>query len=294
VCGAPPPSAGGIAVLQILAFLERFDIAALAPGSAEAVHLVAEAERLAFADRDRWLGDPDAAAVPAAGLLDRAYLARRGAAIDPARSMGVASPGAPPGATADYRGDDRESEIPATSHLGVIDGDGNALAMTTTVEAPFGSKIMVRGFLLNSELTDFAWMPAERARPTANAVQGGKRPRSSMSPTLVFDEGGRLAMTVGSPGGSAIIGYVAKTLIAALDWRMTMQQAIDLPNWVNRNGDTEIEAGTALDSIADDLRARGHAVRSRPLVSGVQGIRVTPAGLDGGVDPRREGVAVGD
>ncbi|MGE0748557.1 MAG: gamma-glutamyltransferase [Rhodospirillales bacterium] len=294
LCGAAPPSAGGIAVLQILTVLERFDMATLAPGGAAAVHLLAEAGRLAYADRDRYVADPDFADVPVRGLIDRGYLAARGAAIDPARSMGKAAPGRPPGATAAARADDSASEIPATSHLSIVDGAGNAVAMTTTVEATFGARIMTGGFLLNNELTDFAWMPGERAGAPANRVEGGKRPRSSMSPTLVFDRAGRLVMTVGSPGGSAIIGYVAKTLVAALDGNLSAQAAIDLPNTVNRNGDTELEDGAAPAGLAEALRARGHAVRLSPLVSGVHAIRVTPAGLEGGADRRREGVAVGD
>ncbi len=294
LCAMPPPTSGGITTLQILGLLERFDMARIAPSSVQAVHLISEASRLAYADRRRYIGDPDFVSVPVDGLLDRDYLHRRGARISAGESLGVVTPGRPPGSdTARFADDDREG-FPSTSHLSVIDGDGNAVSMTTTIERAFGSRLMVRGFLLNNQLTDFAYIPRRGGRTVANAVAAGKRPRSSMSPTLVFDADGKLFATVGSPGGSRIIGYVAKTLIGLLDWNLSMQAAIDLPNHINRNGATELEKNTMLTGHADALRRRGHKIRLGSLVSGLHGIRVTPGGYDGGADRRREGVALGD
>ncbi len=294
ICTMPPPTSGGIASLQILGMLEAFDMGALAPGSPEAVHLVSETSRLAFADRARFVADTDFVDVPVDALLERGYLRRRAALISPDWSLGQAGPGTPVPQKGDAFGDGRAVELPSTSHLSVVDGDGNAVAMTTSVENVFGARLMVRGFLLNNQLTDFSFRPEANGRPVANRVEPGKRPRSSMSPTLVFDGKGRLVMTVGSPGGSRIIGYVVETVIGVLDWGLDMQAAISLPRHVNRNGATELEAGTPLADTVDALRAKGHQVKLRPLISGLHGIRVTPRGLDGGADPRREGVAVGD
>lgn len=294
VCAMPPPTSGGLTTLQILGLLEGFDIGRIAPSSVQAVHLISEASRLAYADRRRYIGDPDFVSVPAEGLLDRAYLRRRAERISASESMGKASAGRPVGSEkAEYADDGREG-FPSTSHLSVIDGNGNAVSMTTTIERAFGSRLMVRGFLLNNQLTDFAYVPRRGGRTVANAVAPGKRPRSSMSPTLVFDRDGKLFATVGSPGGSRIIGYVTKALIGLMDWKLGMQAAIDLPNHVNRNGATELERKTGLTDLAAALRRLGHDVRLGPLTSGLHGIRVTPNGYDGGADRRREGVALGD
>ncbi|MBF0375465.1 MAG: gamma-glutamyltransferase, partial [Alphaproteobacteria bacterium] len=291
VCGMGPPSSGGLAVLQILGLLERADFAAATPMSPRAVHLVAEASRLAFADRARYLADSDFVPVPVHGLLAPDYLDGRAALIG-AASMGRAEAGEPAFAWpwAPSLGEGR----PGTSHLSIVDAWGDAVAMTTTVEGPFGAKRMVRGFLLNNELTDFEFMPVEGGRPAANRVEPGKRPRSSMAPTLVFDSDGRLRLVTGSPGGANIIGYVVKAVVAAIDWTMDPQAAAALPNFGSRNGPTEIESGTALEAIAPELRAMGHDIRLRPLESGIQTIAIGPAGLTGGADPRREGVALGD
>jgi len=293
VCGMPPPSSGGIAVLEILGVLERFALAELRPGSSGAVHLFAEAGRLAYADRDYYVADPAFVSVPAAGLIDPGYLRERAGLIRAERSMGQARHGTPAGARVSH-GADATVEAAGTSHLSVVDAQGDAIAMTTTIESQFGSRILVQGFLLNNELTDFSLVPEEGGRPLANRVEPGKRPRSSMSPTFVFDPQGRLVLALGSPGGSAIINYVAKTLVGTLDWRLDIQQAIALPNMGNRNRHTEIEKGTALDGIAASLRALGHLVDSTSMVSGLHGIAVTPRGLVGGADPRREGVVLGD
>lgn len=294
LCVMPPPTSGGLTTLQILGLLEGFDMARIPPASVQAVHLISEASRLAYADRRRYIGDPDFVSVPVDGMLDPAYLRRRADRISSTESMGKAAPGRPRGAENTRLADDDSEGFPSTSHLSVIDRDGNAVSMTTTIERAFGSRLMVRGFLLNNQLTDFAFIPRRDGRAVANAVAPGKRPRSSMSPTLVFDADGKLFATVGSPGGSRIITYVTKALIGLLDWKLDMQAAIDLPNHANRNGATELEKGTPLVKHADALRRLGHEVRLGSLTSGLHGIRVTPDGYDGGADRRREGVALGD
>jgi gamma-glutamyltranspeptidase/glutathione hydrolase len=192
------------------------------------------------------------------------------------------------------RAPDLSVEQPGTSHIAIIDADGNALSMTTTIESAFGSGLMARGFLLNNELTDFSFVPERDGRPVANRVEPGKRPRSSMAPTLVFDPAGDLYLMVGSPGGSRIIGYVAKTLVGVLDWGLDIQAAIELPNVTNRNGVTGVEAGRGAGWLAETLAARGHDVTVDEMPSGLHGIQVTGAGYVGGADPRREGVALGD
>jgi gamma-glutamyltranspeptidase/glutathione hydrolase len=297
ICGMPPPSSGGIAVLAILGLLERFDMARVRPGSAEAVHLFSEAGRLAYADRDYYVGDPAFVQVPVAGLLDAGYLRERSMLIRPGKSMGRAFAGKPSGATVSF-GADATQEAAGTTHLTVIDARGNTVAMTSTVESAFGSRILVRGFLLNNQLTDFAFLPEEGGRPLANRVEAGKRPRSSMAPTLVFAPDGSLQLALGSAGGSQIINYVAKALVGTLDWKLSLQQAIAAPNMGSRNGDTEIERGSALERVAATLQALGHPVQAIEMVSGTQGVARRAGGpgsiLTGGADPRREGVALGN
>jgi gamma-glutamyltranspeptidase/glutathione hydrolase len=295
ICGMPPPSSGGIAVLAMLGILERFDMAAVRPASSEAVHLFSEAGRLAYADRDHYVGDPGFVEVPTAGLIDSKYLRERSDLIRPERSMGHALPGNPPGVRAAL-GEDATLESAGTSHLSVVDAQGNAVAMTTTVESAFGSRILVHGFLLNNQLTDFSFVPQENGRPLANRVEAGKRPRSSMAPTFVFAPAGSLWIAAGSAGGPAIINYVAKALVGVIDWKFSLQQAIAAPNMGSRNHETEIERGSSLESAAAALRAMGHPVAVVDLVSGSQGILRTPRGpsftLTGGADPRREGVVL--
>ncbi|HEY0833010.1 MAG TPA: gamma-glutamyltransferase [Azospirillum sp.] len=293
LCGMGPPSSGAVAVQQILGVLETRDMAALRARMPDAVHWFAEAGRLAFADRGLYLADPDFVPVPVKGLTDSGYIRGRAALVDPARSMGTARPGDPPHKETRAWGQ-AEAVENGTSHIAVVDAAGNAVSMTTTIEDQFGSRQMVRGFLLNNELTDFAFVPQENGKPVANRVEPGKRPRSSMAPTLVFDGDGKLYAVVGSPGGSAIINYVAKVLVAILDWGLDPQTAVDLPNFGSRNGPTELEAGTEAETWAADLKARGHAVVLMDMTSGAQAIVVTPHGLLGGADSRREGVAVGD
>jgi len=245
------------------------------------------------ADRDRYVGDPAFVRVPAAGLIDPAYLRERSQQIRPERSLGRAQPGIPAGAPAAL-GEDATLEAAGTSHLSVVDAEGNAVAMTTTIESQFGSRIFVHGFLLNNELTDFSFEPGPAGRPAANRVEGGKRPRSTMAPTFVFDRNGQFLMTLGSPGGSMIINYVAKALVGALDWHMGLQAAFAAPNMGSRNRETELERGSALEGVAAALRDLGHPVATADLVSGLHGIARTPRGLRGAADPRREGVALGD
>jgi len=293
LCGMPPSSSGGIAVLQVLGELERFDVGELRPASAAAVHLVTEAERLAFADRDRYVADDRFVDVPVAGLLDPAYLRARSGRIDAARSMGKARAGEPRGAHGAFVHDPVD-EAAGTTQIAIVDREGNAVSMTSTIESAFGSHIMVRGFFLNNELTDFNFLPSEAAGPVANRVEPGKRPRSSMAPFLVFDRGdGAFDMAIGSPGGSLIIGYVVKALLGVLDWKLDVQSAIALANFDSRNGPTEIERGTELETLAPALKAMGHDVRAIEMTSGLQGIRRVRGALEGGADPRREGVAAG-
>jgi gamma-glutamyltranspeptidase/glutathione hydrolase len=307
VCGMPPPSSGGIAVAQMLGMFETRDMRALAPvdgvPGADAVHLFAEVGRLAYADRNRYAADTDFVPLPGRGLpslIDKGYLARRAALIGE-RSMGEAPAGNPPGMQVAW-GRDNAIETPSTSHLVVVDGDGAGLSMTTTIEDAFGSRQMVGGFILNNQLTDFSFDSKDADGPVANRVQPGKRPRSAMSPTIVFDKAsGKLVLAVGSPGGPAIINYVAKVLVGTLDWGLNVQQAIALPNFGSRNGPTELEVGRFPSATVEALKARGHAIRVGEQNSGLHGIaRLNIPAVDGmplwfgGADPRREGVAKGD
>jgi gamma-glutamyltranspeptidase/glutathione hydrolase len=294
ICGMGPPSSGGIGVLQIMGVLGNFDIAPLAPPSVEGIHLFAEAGRLAYADRARYLADSDFVPVPIAGLLDRAYLRSRAALVSPERTMGRAEPGEPPRRNGFRFGDGAALELPSTSHMSIVDKWGDAVALTTTIEDAFGSRLMVGGFLLNNQLTDFSFAPEENGAPVANRVEGGKRPRSAMSPTMVFDEEGRLLLVIGSPGGSAIINYVTEALVAILDWRMGPQAALDLDHFGSRNGPTELEKGPDAERIGAALAGKGHAIRIGEFTSGLHAILVTRNGLVGAADPRREGVALGD
>ena len=293
VCGVPPPSGGGFTVLQILGILERFDLRALKPGSVRAVHLFAEAGRLAYADRNLYIADPAFVAAPLAALLEARYLDARAKLIDAKRSMGRGRAG-DPARLAALLGESEPLELPSTTHLSVVDAEGNAVALTASIEAAFGNRQMVRGFLLNNELTDFSWEPEEAGKPVANRVEGGKRPRSSMAPSMVFDEKEKLFMVIGSPGGHSIINYVALTVVNVLDWDMDIQKAIATPRMGSRNGPTELERGTALERLAPELERMGHSVRIRDEASGLHGIVRTKDGWAGGADPRREGVAVGE
>lgn len=293
ICGMGPPSSGAVAVQQMLGILETQPLTRMGPG-AEAAHWFAEAGRLAFADRNLYLADPAFIGIPLSGLIDRDYIRSRAGLISPERSMGRARAGEPPNKRAQLLAPSEGIEN-GTSHISVIDADGNAVSMTTTIEDGFGARLVTAGgFLLNNELTDFSFLPEEDGKPVANRVEGGKRPRSSMAPTLVFDAFGRLYAVVGSPGGSQIIGFVTKTLVALLDWKMDPQAAVDLGNFGSRNGPTELEKGTEAEGWKAALEAKGHEVRLLDMTSGIQAIVKTPEGFVGGADGRREGVAIGD
>ena len=315
VCGMPPPSSGGIAVAQILGTLQALEardkrlalaplkpVKTTAPAGSEpdpqAVHLISEAERLAYADRAQYLADSDFVPVPVKGLVDPAYLASRAALIGE-RSMGTAKPGTPPGIQVAYAPDRSPLRI-STSQVVAVDDAGGAVSMTTTIESAFGSHIMVQGFMLNNEMTDFSFIPEENGQKVANRVEPGKRPRSSMAPTLIFDrQSGEFLATVGSPGGSQIIEYVAKSTIGLLDWNLDAQSAINLPNFGSRNGPTELEQGQFSPALIQALKDKGHSVSEIDMTSGTQAIvRVKDAqgkaSLTGGADPRREGQALGD
>ena len=298
VCGMPLPSSGGTTVLQVLAMLEPYDIASMGAASFWSVHFASEAERLAYADRGVYMADPDFFQPPR-GLLDRDYLRARSRLIAVNRSLGAATPGDPAHrearAPALAWGRDAAAEFPSTSHVAIVDRDGNAVSMTTTIEDGFGSRLMTEGgFLLNNELTDFSFAPTEAGKPVANRVEGGKRPRSSMSPTIVYDRAGRVAIVAGSPGGSAIINYVVKTLLGIIDWKLDPQAAVALPNFGSRNGPTELEKDTDVVALEPRLRALGHATRVMDQTSGLQAIVRTRDGFIGGADPRREGIVLGD
>ncbi|MGZ3180923.1 MAG: gamma-glutamyltransferase [Telluria sp.] len=304
VCGMPPPSSGGIAVAQMLGILENKDIRPYAPVngqlSAQAIHLFSEAGRLAYADRNKYAADTDFVPLPGRGvegLIDKGYLAQRAALIGE-KSMGKAPAGHPPGMQVAW-GTDNAIETPSTSHMVVVDGNGQGLSMTTTVEDAFGSRQMVDGFILNNQLTDFSFDSVDADGPVANRVQAGKRPRSAMSPSIVFDKASKkLVLAVGSPGGPAIINYVAKVLVGTLDWGLNVQQAINLPNIGSMNGPTLIEERREPQAVIDALVARGHKVQQVEFNSGLHGIqRMSVNGQDlwfGGADPRREGIAKGD
>lgn len=293
VCGMGPPSSGALTVGQILGILNHFDLPGLGYG-ADAVHLFAEAGRLAYADRGRYMADGDFVRMPLAGLLDPGYLMLRAQPIRLDAVLPEALPGNPPWtAPIRYAADNRE-ERPGTSHFSIVDRAGNALSITTTIETGFGSRLMTGGFLLNNELTDFSFEPERNGRPVANRVEGGKRPRSSMAPTIVFDAAGDPLLLIGSPGGSRIINYVARVLIAVLDWGMGIQQAIDQGHFGSRGGPVDLEQNTDAVTLQAALESRGHQVNVRDLNSGLHGIAFTPSGLEGGADPRREGVVMGD
>lgn len=315
VCGMPPPSSGGIAVAQILGTLQALEtrdkrlalaplqpVKTTAPAGIEpdpqAVHLISEAERLAYADRAQYLADTDFVPVPVKGLVDPSYLASRAALIGE-RSMGTAKHGTPPGIRVAYAPDRSPLRI-STSQVVAVDDAGGAVSMTTTIESAFGSHIMVQGFMLNNEMTDFSFIPEENGQKVANRVEPGKRPRSSMAPTLIFDrQSGEFLATVGSPGGSQIIEYVAKSTIGLLDWNLDAQAAINLPNFGSRNGPTELEQGQFSPTLIQALKDKGHSVSEIDMTSGTQAIvRVKDAqgkaSLTGGADPRREGQALGD
>jgi gamma-glutamyltranspeptidase/glutathione hydrolase len=291
ICGMSPPSSGAVGVLQMLGQLERFDMKALGPDSPVAWHLFAESQRLAYADRDKWIGDPAFVSVPVSGLLTRNYIATRSALIRPDARIVQAEAGMPAGAPPRRAAND--NEVAGTSHFAVAAADGSVATYTSTVERVFGSGIVTAGMVLNNELTDFNFDPKDQGALTANAVAPGKRPRSSMSPTIVYDSQGRLVMALGAAGGTTIIAQVAKTIIAALDWGMPLQQAIAAPQLVAIGDRLSIEKGSALEAMAPALEALGHKPVPGALPLKANGVARSGTGWTAAADPRSEGAVAG-
>ncbi|WP_088916156.1 gamma-glutamyltransferase [Granulosicoccus antarcticus] len=313
VCGMGPPSSGALTVGMTLKMLERFDLAATGPNTAESNHLILEAYKLAYADRGAYMADSDFVDVPVDGLIDSAYLDTRSALIEASMAMDSPDAGFPPGVTV-AMGQDNSLQLPSTSHISIVDSEGNSVSMTTTIESGFGSLQFVNGYLLNNELTDFSFSPTdENGNPIANRVEPGKRPRSSMAPTIVLnDSSDEIEMVIGSPGGSQIIQYVTKTLIGVIDWDLDIQQAINLPNFGASNStNVRVEEGSVdVELIKAGLEGLGHTVDdTRAATSGLQGFVFNGLREDGsegllsshpgsgtwagGADPRREGIAMG-
>ena len=292
VCGMGPPSSGALALGQILGMLEGFDLAALGPDNPESWRLIGDASRLAFADRGRYVADSDFVPVPVQGMLDPGYLHKRAGFLLGDDALPEVTPGAPEFDHTLLWADGDTLEQPSTTHISIVDSYGNVLSMTSTIENAFGSRVMAGGFLLNNELTDFSFRSHVDGVPVANRVEPGKRPRSSMAPTIVL-RGGAPVLAIGSPGGSSIIGYVAQALVGHLDWGMDVQQAVAAGHLLNRFGIYDLEAGTEAEALADPLRAMGYEVRLGAQTSGLHAISLGPEGLEGGADPRREGIALG-
>ncbi len=295
VCGMGPPSSGALTVGQILGMLGGYDLAALGAENPDSWRLIGDASRLAFADRGRYMADSDFVPVPAEGLVDAEYLAVRGALLAGKVALTEVAAGKP---EFDHAGppplwaDDTSIEFPSTSHLSIVDQYGNVLSMTTTIENGFGSRLMSNGFLLNNELTDFSFRSHRDGVPIANRLEPGKRPRSSMAPTIVLRDGAPV-LAIGSPGGSRIIGYVATAIVAWADWGLNIQQALALPHAVNRFGTYDLEAETAAAGLEGALVDMGYKVKIRDLNSGLHAIEIGET-LKGGADPRREGIALGE
>ncbi len=290
VCGMGPPSSGATTVLQILGSLERFDMAALGKDNPQSWHLISEAMQLAYADREKYLGDPDFVSVPTHGLVDSRYLAKRSALINPDKAAASYEAGNPPGAQP--RTAAISSEVAGTTHFVAVDNEGSVATMTSTIEGIFGSQLVAGGFMLNNELTDFTFAPEKDGAPVANRVQAGKRPLSSMSPTLVFDKDGRAVMALGSAGGKRIIMHVTKTLIGTIDFGLSLDDAIALPNIYFRRGKVQVEKNTALSAMAGELAKYGREVSAVGLGSKVNGVERTANGWTGSADPRSEGKAL--
>lgn len=290
VCGMGPPSSGALTVGQILGLLNQFP-----PGSSndpQTLRLIGDASRLAFADRGRYMADSDFVPMPTKGLLAQDYLGERAKLLNGPDALTEAVPGNPEYSHASLWADDVSLELPSTSHISIVDRFGNALSMTTTIENSFGSRLMTHGFLLNNELTDFSFSSHRNGVPIANRVEPGKRPRSSMSPTIILKDG-RPTLVIGSPGGSRIIGYVAEAIVAHIDWGMNIQAAVSIPHAINRFGTYDLEKGTSLEGMVAPLEELGYKVSLRSLNSGLHAISIGENGLFGGADPRREGIAIG-
>ncbi|MCM2679332.1 gamma-glutamyltransferase [Echinimonas agarilytica] len=290
VCGMGPPSSGGFAIIQLLALLQDFDMSGISTSDVQASHLFTQASRLAFADRDFYIADPDFIDVPTAKLLAPEYLKRRAVLIDSDKDIGRQKPGTPIQMNL-AAGD--TPELPSTSHVSIVDRWGNIVSMTSSIEMAFGSALMTGGFLLNNQLTDFSLAPSQGGSLVANAVAGGKRPRSSMAPMIVFDEKNSPLLIIGSPGGSRIIDYVAQTILSVLDGKVGVQYSINLPKITNRNDYTALEKGRWSEEAVNEFEKRGHVVKQQDLNSGLHGILKVKKGWQGGADLRREGLAIG-
>ena len=294
VCSEGPPTSGGIALLQILGILQNFDLAPMDPDGAQAFHLIADASRLAFADRNRYVADSDFVRVPADSLLDPTYLKARAGQIRSDRTIGEARPGKLTDPLIVAEASERQFEPLSTSHLVIVDSAGDIVTMTSSIEMAFGSHRMVDGFLLNNQLTDFSFLPASEGHLVANRVEPGKRPRSSMAPAIVFDKDGKPVIALGSPGGPNIIGYVAQALVEMVDWGRSPGAAVAAPHILNRNGPTLIEAGTRAVDIRETLESLGHEVEEQELKSGLNIVELKDGTLIGASDPRRDGIALGE
>ncbi|MCA2006442.1 gamma-glutamyltransferase [Tritonibacter mobilis] len=290
-CGMGPPSSGALTVGQILGMLEPYDLAALGADNPVSWRLIGDASRLAFADRGRYMADSDFVPMPTKGLVDAEYLAERAKLLQGDAALDSVAPGTPTFDHALIWADDESIEFPSTSHISIVDQYGNVLSMTTTIENGFGSRLMTNGFLLNNELTDFSFRSHSDGVPIANRLEPGKRPRSSMAPTIVMQDG-KPVLAIGSPGGSRIIGYVATAIVGWADWGLNVQEALSLPHAVNRFGTYDLEAGTEAESFEAALTDMGFEVNIRDLNSGLHAIEIGE-GLKGGADPRREGIALG-
>ncbi|MEZ8396258.1 gamma-glutamyltransferase [Vibrio cyclitrophicus] len=292
ICGMGPPSSGALTVGQILAMTEQFDLKSWGPNDAKSWQVLADASRLAFADRGMYMADQDYVPMPTQGLVNTDYLQERAQLITAGKALANAPSGTPPWDHVMQRSQDVSIELPSTSHFNIVDSDGNVVSMTTTIENAFGSRLMVRGFLLNNELTDFSFKTHNDGNPIANRLEPGKRPRSSMAPTIIMQDD-KPYMAIGSPGGSRIIGYVAQAIIAHTQWDMDIQQAINQPHFLNRFGTLDLEKGTSAENFKSELEKMGFEVNVRDLNSGLHAIRITKDGLEGAADPRREGTAIG-
>lgn len=291
LCGMGPPSSGATTVFQILGMLERFDLKALGKDSPTSWHLIAEAMMLAYADREQYLGDPDFVDVPVAGLLDKGYIAQRSALIGERTSLAKYEAGTPPGAKP--RAPALSGETGGTTHFIAVDKWGNIASMTSTIEGPFGSQLVANGMSLNNELTDFSWVPVKNGAPIANRPQAGKRPLSSMSPTIVYDAAGKPVFAVGAAGGKRIIMQVTKTLIAHLDWELSAKDALAAPNIYFGGEAVLIEQGTALEAMMKEIAGLGRTVVTSPLApSKANAMELTSAGWRGAADPRSDGAAL--
>jgi gamma-glutamyltranspeptidase/glutathione hydrolase len=293
VCGMGPPSSGALAVGQILGMVQGHDLTALGPDNPESWRLIGDASRLAFADRGRYVADSDFVPVPVQGMLEPSYLQRRALLLAGDDALPEVTAGTPEFDHTLLWADGVTLEQPSTTHISIVDRFGNVLSMTSTIENAFGSRVMAGGFLLNNELTDFSFRSHEGGVPIANRVEPGKRPRSSMAPTIVLRDGAPV-LAIGSPGGSSIIGYVTQALIAHLDWGMDVQQAVSMGHALNRFGTYDLEDGTEAEALAAPLQAMGYEVKIGAQTSGLHAIAITADGLQGGADPRREGVALGE